>query len=36
MYFPYLRGKQNEVLALRELAPLLAQSQDVTAVLEPF
>lgn len=35
MYFPYLRGKQNEVLALRELTPLLAQSQNVTAVLEP-
>lgn len=35
MYFPYLRGKQNEVLALRELSPLLAQSRNVTAILEP-
>jgi hypothetical protein len=35
MYFPYLRGKQNEVLALRELAPLLAQSRHVTPILEP-
>jgi hypothetical protein len=35
MYFPYLRGKQNEILALRELAPALAGARSVTAILEP-
>ncbi len=35
MYFPYLRGKQFEVTALKELVPLLAQSEYVIPILEP-
>jgi hypothetical protein len=35
MYFPYLRGKKNEVLALRELTPLLVRSNNITAIIEP-
>jgi len=36
MYFPYLRCKQFELLALRELAPKLGQSQKISPVLEPI
>lgn len=35
MYFPYLRGKQYELLALKEFAPLLGQSGRITPVIEP-
>lgn len=35
MYFPYLRGKQFELLALREIAPLLGSSGRVTPIMEP-
>jgi hypothetical protein len=35
MYFPYLRCKQFELLALRELAPKLGVSQKISPVLEP-
>jgi len=35
MYFPYLRGKQYELLALKELAPLLGQSGQIVPVIEP-
>jgi hypothetical protein len=35
MYFPYLRGKQFELLALRELAPRLGREQQVTPIIEP-
>jgi len=35
MYFPYLRCKQFELLAIRELAPKLGQSKKISPVLEP-
>lgn len=35
MYFPYLRGKQYELLALRELSPLLGQQKKVVPIIEP-
>lgn len=35
MYFPYLRGKQYELLSLKEMAPTLGQSGRVTPVIEP-
>ena len=35
MYFPYLRGKQYELLALKELASLLGGQQHVTPIIEP-
>lgn len=35
MYFPILRGKKFELLGLKELSPLLGQSQNVVPVIEP-
>ncbi|WP_282071778.1 sce7725 family protein [Janibacter hoylei] len=35
MYFPYLRGKQYELLSLKELAPTLGRSRKVIPVIEP-
>ncbi|MCU1584527.1 MAG: hypothetical protein JWM49_1083 [Microbacteriaceae bacterium] len=35
MYFPYLRGKQFELLALKELSPLLGQRRNVLPIIEP-
>ncbi|WP_431265125.1 sce7725 family protein [Roseateles chitinivorans] len=35
MYFPYLHGKQKEVLALRHLAPVLGRDGQLQPVLEP-
>ncbi|MFX1682601.1 sce7725 family protein [Mitsuaria sp. CC2] len=35
MYFPYLHGKQKEVLALRHLAPVLGSEGRLQPVLEP-
>jgi len=35
MYFPYLRCKQFELLALRELCKDLGQSQKISPILEP-
>lgn len=35
MYFPYLRGKQYELLALKELAPKIGKSGAITPVIEP-
>lgn len=35
MYFPYLRGKQFELLALKELSSLLGQRQNVFPIIEP-
>jgi hypothetical protein len=35
MYFPYLRGKQFELLALREIAPRLGAARCVTPIIEP-
>ncbi len=34
MYFPYLRGKQFELLAIRELAPIL-DSDKIIPIIEP-
>lgn len=34
MYFPYLRGKQYELLAIRELAPIL-DSDKIIPIIEP-
>lgn len=36
MYFPYLRGKQFELLALRELAPHHLDYTKVTPIIEPI
>lgn len=35
MYFPFLRGKQNELLALRECVDKLAESGEVIPIIEP-
>ncbi|WP_438036201.1 sce7725 family protein [Sorangium sp. So ce204] len=35
MYFPLLRGKLNELLALRELAPQLARHRRILPIIEP-
>lgn len=35
MYYPILRGKQNEFLALRDIAEKLSVSQKITPVIEP-
>ncbi|WP_033370947.1 sce7725 family protein [Humibacter albus] len=35
MYFPYLRGKQYELLALKELSVLLGKQQKVIPIIEP-
>ena len=35
MYFPYLRGKQFELLALRELAELPLDSFKISPIIEP-
>jgi len=35
MYFPYLRGKQYELLALKELSVLLGAEQKVMPIIEP-
>ncbi len=35
MYYPILRGKQNEFLALRDIIDKLSQSQKITPVIEP-
>lgn len=34
-YYPYLRGKQSELLALRELAPQIAESHLIRPIIEP-
>ena len=34
MYFPYFRGKQNELAAIRETAAIMARS-DITPIIEP-
>jgi hypothetical protein len=34
MYFPYLRGKQNELILLRDNADLISQS-SITPIIEP-
>lgn len=35
MYFPYLRGKQYELLALKELSQLLGRANRVMPIIEP-
>lgn len=36
MYFPYLRGKQFELLALRELVPLMMSNREkISPIIEP-
>lgn len=35
MYFPYLRGKQYELLALKELSTMLGEQQMVVPIIEP-
>ena len=35
MYFPYLRGRQNELLCLRELLDLNKLSNNIIPVIEP-
>ncbi|MFM1690508.1 sce7725 family protein [Aeromonas salmonicida] len=35
MYFPFLRGKQNELLALRECAEKLSSNGKVVPIIEP-
>ena len=35
MYFPYLRGKQFELIALRELAERIGESKVIHPVIEP-
>ena len=35
MYFPYLRGKQFELIALRELSERMGESGSIHPVIEP-
>lgn len=35
MYFPYLRGKQFELIALREISEFLVNNQLVSPIIEP-
>lgn len=35
MYFPFLRGKQNELLALRECSDKLTTSKKIIPIIEP-
>jgi len=35
MYFPYLRGKQFELIALRELSTLMSNSGKISPIIEP-
>ncbi|MEN2360706.1 sce7725 family protein [Levilactobacillus brevis] len=35
MYFPFLRGKQNELLALRELLDQGKLSEKIVPIIEP-
>lgn len=35
MYFPYLRGRQNELLCLRELLDAGKLSSQVIPIIEP-
>ena len=34
-YFPFLRGKQNELIATRDLAPLIVEDGRVIPIIEP-
>jgi hypothetical protein len=35
MYFPYLRGRQNELLAIQELTNRITASKNVFPIIEP-
>ena len=35
MYFPYLRGRQNELLCLRELLEARVLSDKIVPIIEP-
>lgn len=35
MYYPFLRGKQFELIAIRELAPLLKKKSNIIPIFEP-
>lgn len=35
MYYPYLRGKQFELLALREFANESANNRNIVPIIEP-
>ena len=35
MYFPFLRGKQEELIALRELAPRFVENSLIIPIIEP-
>lgn len=35
MYFPYLKGKQFELIALRELSERMGESGSIHPVIEP-
>lgn len=35
MYYPYLRGKRNELLVLREVSKLLSQNGNIVPIIEP-
>ena len=35
MYYPYLRGKQFELLALREFAQNFPRAQKIVPIIEP-
>jgi hypothetical protein len=35
MYFPYLRGKQFELIAIRELAEMISNSGEIIPIIEP-
>jgi hypothetical protein len=35
MYFPYLRGKQFELIAIRELAEMMSKSGKIIPIIEP-
>ena len=35
MYYPYLRGKQYELVLLREQAELISKSKNIIPIIEP-
>jgi len=35
MYFPYFRGKQYELIALREMVDVISKSRKITPIIEP-
>ena len=35
MYFPYLRGKQNELLALKDFSQMSPNNAKIVPIIEP-